>query len=46
MADPVLKFPAEQKGNLDGRPFDGTVTVESSGTVLYSDNHVSREESI
>jgi hypothetical protein len=39
-------FTAHIAGNLDGRPFDGTITVDASGQVQYSDSDANREEAV
>jgi hypothetical protein len=39
-------FNAQIAGNLDGRPFEGTVNIDAKGTVLFSDKDPNREESV
>jgi hypothetical protein len=39
-------FTATISGNLDGRRFDGTVSIDAKGTVLFTDNDPNREESV
>jgi len=39
-------FRASITGNLDGRPFDGTITIDAKGTVEVSDTDASQEESV
>jgi hypothetical protein len=39
-------FTAHIAGNLEGRPFDGTITVNASGQVQYADSDSNREESV
>jgi len=39
-------FRAALTGNLDGRSFDGTVTIDAKGKVTFADTDPSREESV
>jgi hypothetical protein len=39
-------FRAHIVGNLDGRPFDGTITVDASGQVQYDDRDANRAEAV
>jgi hypothetical protein len=39
-------FKANISGNLDGRRFDGTVSINAKGEVIFSDNDQNREESV
>ncbi|OAI54604.1 hypothetical protein AYO44_03420 [Planctomycetaceae bacterium SCGC AG-212-F19] len=39
-------FTATIAGNLDGRRFDGTVSIDAKGAVVFSDNDQNREESV
>jgi hypothetical protein len=39
-------FNAVITGNLDGRPFDGTIAVDAKGKVAFADTDASREESV
>jgi hypothetical protein len=39
-------FRAAITGNLDGRAFDGTVTIDAKGKVAFADSDPSREESV
>lgn len=39
-------FTARISGNLDGRRFDGTVTIDAKGEVTFSDDDTSRMESV
>jgi hypothetical protein len=39
-------FTAQVAGNLDGRRFAGTVSIDARGSVAFSDNDSSREESV
>jgi hypothetical protein len=42
----VPGFTAQIAGNLDGRPFDGTISINAKGEVSFSDNVPAREESV
>lgn len=39
-------FKASISGNLDGRRFDGTVSINAKGEVIFTDNKPDREESV
>jgi hypothetical protein len=39
-------FRAAIAGNLDGRPFEGTITIDVKGKVEFSDSDASAEESV
>jgi hypothetical protein len=39
-------FTARIAGNLDGRPFAGSITIDAAGDVTYSDDVVDRTESV
>lgn len=39
-------FTAQITGNLDGRKFKGTISIDAKGEVLYTDADSSREESV
>src|SRR5262249_37819099 len=39
-------FRAAISGNLDGRPFEGTITIDAKGKVEFSDSDPSAEESV
>src|SRR5207253_2332505 len=39
-------FTAHIKGNLDGRRFAGSVTIDAKGEVTFADEQSSREESV
>jgi hypothetical protein len=39
-------FSAAISGNLNGRSFDGTITINAKGEVVFSDTDASREESV
>lgn len=39
-------FEAKITGNLDGRRFDGTISIDAQGLVSFSDTDPSREESV
>lgn len=39
-------FSAQLDGNLDGRRFTGTLTIEAKGTVTFADDMPDREESV
>jgi hypothetical protein len=39
-------FTADIAGNLDGRPFTGSVRISAKGEVLFSDSDPNREESV
>jgi hypothetical protein len=39
-------FTAQVSGNLDGRKFKGTVSIDAKGEVLFMDDDSSREESV
>jgi hypothetical protein len=39
-------FSAAISGNLDGRSFDGTITIDARGKVTFADTDPSREESV
>jgi Protein of unknown function (DUF3386)/Domain of unknown function (DUF4198) len=39
-------FKANISGNLNGRRFDGTVSINAKGEVIFSDNDPNREESV
>lgn len=39
-------FSANMRGNLDGRPFAGSVSVDAKGTVSFADDDPSHEETV